>query len=165
MFLRRYRLIVVLAVPLGFVLGALLFVVMAFTGNPDWRAHLTVSEIGRNVVMYGLIGLVVAVCAAAGGVIAVTMKDRQFRRQRSVRIRWAAIGAAAGVVLLGIGSEIIASLARTSSGWGADMIYLMSFFLAVPAAIVAAALVAVAENRAARQLMPRTEITYDQSGA
>lgn len=164
MFLRRYRLIVVLAVPLGFVLGALLFVVMAFTGNPDWRAHLTVSEIGRNVVMYGLIGLVVAVCAAAGGVIAVAMKDRQFRRQRSVRIRWAAIGAAAGVVLLGIGSEIIASLARTSSGWGAAMIYL-SFFLAIPAAIAAAALVAVAENRAARQLMPRTEITYDQSGA
>lgn len=150
MFTRRYGEIAVLAIPLGFALGALLFVVIAITGNPDWRAHLTLGEFGRSIVTYGLTGVVVAVCALLGGGIAVAIRDRKFQCQRSVRVVWAAIGAATGVLLLGVVAEVVMSLGRTPSDWSGAVV--VSFFLAVPAAIAAAALVAIAENRAARPL-------------
>jgi hypothetical protein len=151
MFIRRYRLIAVLAVPLGFALGALLFGVMAISGNPDWRAHLTLSEVARSVGTYGLIGVTVSLCALAGGGVAVAVKDRRLQRQQNFRVLWAAIGATAGVLVLGVGTAILSSVGTSSGGWSGFIVY-VSLFLAVPAAISAATLVALAERGAAREL-------------
>ncbi|TFD04827.1 hypothetical protein E3T25_04745 [Cryobacterium sandaracinum] len=141
---KRYWRVAVIGLGVGFFLGAALFGMMAVSGNPDWRGYLAVEDVLRSTVSYGLIGLLVAAAAVVGGWASVALFDRRFERRPSMRVSLAAVGAAAGTMLLGSLAGIVDSV-QGSASW-LVVIVGIAFVLAVVAAIAAAVLVSHAER-------------------
>lgn len=142
----RYWRVSLIGLGVGFFLGAALFGIMAVSGNPDWRGYLTVEDVLRSTVSYGLIGLLVAAAAVFGGWASVALFDRRFERRPSMRVSLAAVGAAAGTMLLGSLAGIVDSV-HGSASWMVVIVGI-AFVLAVVAAITAAVLVSYAERHA-----------------
>lgn len=143
---QRYWRVAVIGLGLGFVLGAGLFAMLAMTGNPDWRAHLTGEEGLRSVTFYGLCGVVVAAASSLGAWASIALTDRALQKGPGARIRAAAVGAAAATIVLGLIVSVTISLADGSAGW---MLFLvaLSLLLAMLSAFAAAVLVSVREER------------------
>ncbi|WP_167139143.1 hypothetical protein [Diaminobutyricimonas sp. TR449] len=152
------RFIILCALPIGFVCGSLVFAYLALVGgNDSWRAYLTAPEALRLGTGNGFAGIVVAATALIGGTVAVALKDQRLRRPRSARIWWAAIGAAAAVVALGIAVEIAVVIMEPTAWLG--LFVLGGMWLTVPAGAIAAGLVALTERNA--KAPPTAEVSVD----
>lgn len=145
---KRYWRVAVIGLGVGFLLSSALFGIMAVSGNPDWRGYLTVEDVLRSTVSYGLIGLLVAAAAVAGGWASVALFDRRFERRPSMRVSLAAVGAATGTMLLGAIAGIADSV-QGSASWSVVIVGI-ALVLAVVAAIAAAVLVSYAERHSPR---------------
>ena len=143
MFLTRYRRIALQAPLVGFVAGAAAFGFVALTGNPDWRSYLTLADVVRWVLGYGLAGGAVGLVALLGGAAAVALADRRFQRAPNVRVSWAGVGAGVAILL----GCTVAGIIQADHRWFA--LYLMvGVVLGVLAGIAAATMVNRAEHRA-----------------
>jgi len=141
---KRYWRVAVIGLAVGFFLGAALFGIIAASGNPDWRGYLTVEDVLRSTASYGLIGLLVAAAAGVGGWVPIALFDRRFERRPSMRVLFAAVGAAAGTMLLGALAGIAVSV-QGSTSWMV-LIVGIALVLVPVAAITTAALVSYAER-------------------
>lgn len=146
------------AVPIGAVIGGVVggviwllpyFGAPSDARHPDgWGMLLSVLAAG------GGLGAVTAAAAAAGGFIGVAIRDRRLRRSALARKRAAAVGAAAGVVVLWLGFAAASELARSTGGGHFGPAWLVIAIAAPIAAIAADALVDRAERAAAAFLSP-----------
>lgn len=143
MFVTRYRRIALQAPLVGFVVGAVAFGFLALTGSPDWRSYLTLIDVLRWVLGYGLAGSAFALVALLGGAAAVAVLDRRLQRAPIVRVSWAGIGA--GVAIL-LGCTVV-GIVQGDRGWLA-MYVIVGVVLGIVAAIASAAMVNRAERRA-----------------
>ena len=130
---------------LGFALGAALFGVLVAAGNPDWRSHLTVEDVVRSVTFYGLCGVGVAAVSIVGGWISVAIIDRRIHKSPGTRVGAAAVGAASGTFVLGVGFTGVTSMLEGSGSW-AFVLMAIAVGLALLSGIAAAVLVAVREK-------------------
>lgn len=159
---KRYWRVAVIGLGVGFLLGAALFGITAVSGNPDWSGYLTVEDVLRSTVSYGLIGLLVAAAAVVGGWASVALFDRRFERRPSMRVSLAAVGAAAGTMLLGSPAGIVDSV-QGSDSW-LVVIVGITVVLAVMAATAAAVLVSYAERHASSSSVKAASPAPDVGG-
>lgn len=141
---KRYWRVTVAGLGFGFLLGVALFGVIALS-SLDWIAYFSWAEFFRSVFSYGLIGLLVAFAACAGGWLAVAMSDRRLEAQPSVRIRSSRYGAAIATVTFGILAGSLA--AGQELGSWLVVILGLTIALALVSAVAAGALVSYAERR------------------
>jgi len=142
MIIRRYWRIAVFAPVVGFLLAAVVAVVMTNggSGETEYRFWFVV----RSMANYGVIGLVIGAAALLGGLAAVAVFDRRLVKSVRARTALAAVGATAGVILL---SAVIATvLALLDDGVYAGITITFGVVLGVPAGIVAAVMVLYAER-------------------
>ncbi|WP_147391994.1 hypothetical protein [Amnibacterium setariae] len=102
--LRRYRLALVIALPAGLVLGALLGLGLSASSNEDTR---TIQWLLYTVPLGAGVGVATATIAALGAVTAVALQARRRPdNQLQPALGLIALGAGAGValVILGIGT-------------------------------------------------------------
>ena len=142
---RRYRRIALQAPLIGFVISAGLFQFVVLTSAIGRQAQTSVAEVLRSVLTWGLIGVIVAVAALVGGVIAVALADRRLRRAAIIRVSWAGIGAGLAV----LAASIVLGLVVSDSSWSVGYV-VFGTIASVVSAITAATLVNRAEQRAAR---------------
>lgn len=152
--IHRYWRIALMAPAIGFLLGAGVVGVMALGGNPQARAGETIDGALRAVLGFGAVGLVVSIAALLGGVVLVGCVDRHLVKSSGARAAWAALGAASGVLVLGIVFATVQGL--FGEGW-AYLIITFTLTLAIAAAIVAAFLVYRADRRNERDRPARVE--------
>ncbi|WP_104083944.1 hypothetical protein [Cryobacterium sp. Y11] len=143
MIIRRYWRIAVFAPVVGFLIAAVVAVVMTDfgSGETEFRFWFVL----RSMSNYGVIGLVIGAVALLGGLALVAMTDRRLTKSRRARAFLAALGATGGVVLL---AGIIASVLVTMD----DALYAgitigFGVVLGLPAGVVAAVLVRYADRR------------------
>jgi hypothetical protein len=143
MIIRRYWRIAVFAPVVGFLLAAVVAVVMTNggSGETDYRFWFVV----RSMANYGVIGLIIGVSALLGGLVAVALFDRQLLKSSRARTMVAALGATVGVVLLAAVVAIV--LASLDDGVYAGVTIAFGVVLGVPAGIVAAVMVNYAERQ------------------
>ncbi len=141
---RRYRRLAWQSPLLGFVVGATAFVLLALTGNPDWRSYLTPVDVAVWMLEYGLIGVAISFTAFLGGVLAVSVVDRRLERLPIVRVSWAGIGAGLAV----LAGCLAVGLVESAPGWLPGY-FMLGVVAGIGAAITAATLVNRAERRAA----------------
>ena len=153
MFVTRYRRIALQAPLVGFVVGAGSFGFLALTGNPDWRSYLTLVDVLRWVLGYGLAGSAFALVALLGGAAAVAIADRRLQRAPIVRVSWAGVGA--GVAIL-LGCTVI-GIVQTDRRWFA-MYVIVGVVLGIIAGIAAATMVNRAERRALDAASPKPSV-------
>lgn len=154
MIFRRFWRIAVFAPVVGFLLAAVVAVVMTNggSGETDYRFWFVV----RSMANYGVIGLVIAATAMLGGLAGVALFDRHLTKSSRVRTAIAAVGATVGVALL---AGIIALvLAMMDDGVYAGITLTFGLVLGVPAGVVAAIMVRYAEWRS-RPAKPRRSAT------
>ncbi|QPZ38618.1 hypothetical protein [Paramicrobacterium chengjingii] len=134
--LRRYWAIMVIALPLGAVLGVVTYLALF--------ASIGVALFGA--AMYGTIGAVVALSAVLGALVSGFALERHVRKSETVRIGVGALGAAAGVFVLGVVVTIVDKLTSSGSTGGEAFIF-VGTVLAIPASIVAAIMISCVEAR------------------
>ncbi len=139
---------------LGFLLGAAVFGVMAMGGNSQTRSGTTVESVARAVLGFGSVGLAVSLAALIGGIMMVACIDPHLAKTSGARTAWAALGAASGVLVLGIVFATVQG--RVGDNW-ASLIVSFTVVLAIVAGIVAAFLVYRAERRSERIRPARVE--------
>lgn len=130
---------------LGFILGVVLSGLLAATGNPDWRAHLTFVDAARSVFFYGFCGVGVAAASASGSWVSVWIVDRRLEKQPGTRIGAASVGAAVGTLVLGAVVSGVTAL-QGSASW-TMVLMVIATVLALLAGIAAAVLVSIREDR------------------
>jgi hypothetical protein len=140
--INRYWRVTVIGLAVGFLLGVAVFGAFLVSGNPDWRADLTVVSILQQSAVYGAIGLIVALAATIGGWVCVALFDRQLQKQPSSRAALAAVGAASGTLVLGLALAVV-DYASGFTSW--SILLPIIFVLAIAAAVAAALLVSRAE--------------------
>ncbi|WP_104129961.1 hypothetical protein [Cryobacterium sp. N21] len=155
MMFHRYWPIALLAPVLGFLLGTAVLGVMTMGGNPQARAGQTIEGVVRSVLGFGSVGLAVSIAALIGGVVLVACVDRQLEKTSGARSAWAALGAASGVLVLGIVFATVEGV--IGEGW-AYLIITFTLVLAAAAGIVAAFLVYRMERRSER--IPPTRVEH-----
>ena len=145
MMIHRYWRVLLIAPIIGFLLGAGVFGVMAIGGNPHTRAGQTIGDVVRAILAYGAVGLVVSVAALIGGYVLVACLDRHLTTSSNTRTVLAALGAAGGVLIVGIVLAVVLEMIG-DGGWS-YLLVIFSVVLAFAAGIVAAILVCRAERR------------------
>ncbi|MDJ0376498.1 hypothetical protein [Cryobacterium sp. PH31-L1] len=154
MMVHRYWPVVLLAPVIGFLLAAVVFVVMALGGNAWIRSGASVESVARAILFFGSVGLAVSLAALIGGIIVVACVDRPLEKTSGARTASAALGAASGVLVLGI---VFATVQGTIGESWAYLIITFTLVLAAAAGIVAALLVYRAERRSERPPPTRGE--------
>ena len=150
----RYWRIALLSPAVGFLLGAVVIGLVYLAGNPWARTHQTLENFVVAVLSVGTIGLVVGIAALLGGFVVVACIDRQLAKSSGTRTALAAVGAAGGVLLLGIVFATVQGVLAV--GW-ASLIIGLSVALAIAAGVVAAILVYWAERKSQRIRPERVE--------
>lgn len=142
MIIRRYWRIAVFAPIVGFLIAAGVAVVMtnAGSGETEFRFWFVVLSMAN----YGVIGLVIAVCAMLGGLAAVAVLDRHLTKSRRLRTFLAAFGAVVGVLLLSVGVAVALTLMDDAAYAGITIAFGLVFGLA--ASIVASVMVLYADR-------------------
>ena len=141
MMIHRYWRILLVAPVIGFLLGAGVFGVIALGGNPYTRTGQSAGDVVRAILNSGAVGLVVSGAALIGGFVLVGCLDRHLTKSSGTRTALAALGAAGGVLTVGIVLETVGN-----SGWS-YLLVIISLVLASVAGSVAAILVHWAERR------------------
>ncbi|TFD58887.1 hypothetical protein E3T39_10990 [Cryobacterium suzukii] len=145
MMIHRYWRIMLIAPVIGFLLGAGVFGVMAMGGNPHTRTGQTIGDVVPAILAYGALGLAVSIAALIGGFVLVGCLDRHLTKSSDTRTVLTALGAAGGVMIVGIVLAIVQETTGDDS-WS-YLLLLFSVVLAIVAGIVAAVLVCWAERR------------------
>ena len=142
MIVRRYWRIAVFAPIVGFLIAAVVAVVMTDAGNgeTDFRFWFVV----RSMSNYGVIGLVIGAVALLGGLAAVAIADRRLTKSRRLRATVAAFGAMGGVVLLSL--TIAAVLTMMDDGLYAGITIAFGLAFGAAASVVAAVMVLYADR-------------------
>jgi len=142
MIIRRYWRIAVFAPFVGFLIAAVVAVVMTDAGNgeTDFRFWFVV----RSMANYGVIGLVIGAVALLGGLAAVAIADRHLTKSRRLHSTAAALGAMGGVVLLSV--AIAAVLIRLDDGLYAGITIAFGLAFGAAASVVAAVMVLYADR-------------------
>ena len=153
MMVHRYWRTALMAPVVGFLL-AVVFGLVNLAGNPRARTGQTIEDIVRAILAFGAAGLVVGIAALIGGIILVACVDRQLAKSSGTRAALAALGAAGGVLILGIVFATVQGV--IGEGW-AYLIITFTVVLAIAAGIVAAFLVYRAERRSERTRPERVE--------
>ncbi|TFD51658.1 hypothetical protein E3T46_08225 [Cryobacterium sp. Hh11] len=154
MMVHRYWRIALVAPVIGFLLGAAVVGVMSLGSNPQARAGQTIEGVVRAILGFGAVGLVVSIAALVGGVVLVGCLDRHLAKSSGARTALAALGAAGGVLVLGIVFATVQGI--IGAGW-AYLIITFTVALAIAAGIAAAFLVHRAERRSERTRPERVE--------
>ncbi|MDJ0339374.1 hypothetical protein [Cryobacterium sp. PH31-O1] len=143
MIIRRYWRIAVFAPIVGFLIAAGVAIVMtnAGSGETEFRFWFLVLSMAN----YGVIGLVIALCAMLGGLAAVAILDRQLTKSRRVRTFFAAFGAVVGVMLLSVGVAVALTVLGDAAYAGITIAFGLVFGLA--ASVVAAVMMLYADWR------------------
>ncbi|SDN73668.1 hypothetical protein SAMN05216368_10744 [Cryobacterium flavum] len=143
MIIRRYWRIAVFAPFVGFLLAAVVAIVMtnAGSGETEFRFWFVV----RSMANYGVIGAVIAAVALLGGLATVALVDRHLTKSRWVRTSVAAVGATLGVVLLSV--VVAGVLSLVDDGAYAGITIAFGLVFGVTASVVAAVMVFYAEWR------------------
>lgn len=144
----RYWRIAAAAPVLGFLLGVSVFGLMAATASPEARSGRLIEYLVRSGLAYGGVGLLVGIAALLGGIIVVGSMDRHLTKPSGSRTALASLGAAGGVLVLGIVFATV-QWSNGAGGW-ATVIIGFSVALAIAAGIVAAVLVHRAERQSER---------------
>ena len=139
--IHRYWRILLVAPVIGFLLGAGVFGVIALGGNPYIRTGQSAGGVVAAILAYGAVGLVVSGAALIGGFVLVGCLDRHLTKSSGTRTALAALGAAGGVLTVGIVLETVGN-----SGWS-YLLVIISLVVATVAGSVAAILVYRAERR------------------
>jgi cytochrome bd-type quinol oxidase subunit 2 len=155
MMVHRYWGIALMALVIGFLLGAVVFGVVYLGGSPWARDGQNLEAVMRPVLSFGTVGLVVASAALIGGYVLVASTDRQLAKASGTRTALAALGASGGVLVLGIVFATV-QWAIGASGW-TYLLVMFTVALAIAAGIVAAFLVHRAERRSERTRPGRVE--------
>ena len=142
MIVRRYWRIAVFAPAVGFLLAALVAVVMtdAGSGETDFRFWFVV----RSMANYGVIGLVIGAAALLGGLAAMAMADRHLTKSRRLRTTAAAIGAMGGVLLLS--AVMAAVLAMMDGGLYVGITIVFGLVFGAASSVAAALMVLYADR-------------------
>lgn len=148
---QRYWRVAVIGLGLGFVLGAGLFGLLAATGNPDWRANLTIAEVARSVSFYGTCGVGVAAASVLGSWVSIWVVDRRLQKEPGTRIGAAAVGAIGATLVLGAFVSGTVALLQGTTSWTV-LLVVITIVLALLSGIAAAVLVSVREGRFPPQL-------------
>ncbi|MFU8945144.1 hypothetical protein ACLRGF_00250 [Mycetocola zhadangensis] len=156
MFVTRYRRIALQAPLVGFAVGAVGFGFLALTGNPDWRSYLTLADVLRWVLGYGLAGSAFALVSLLGGAAAVAVADRRLRHAPVVRVSWAGVGAGVAVLL---GCTLV-GIVQADLGWFGGYL-LAGVILGIIAGIAAASMVNRAERHALDEPRPKPRVDAD----
>ena len=143
--IHRYWRILLVAPVIGFLLGAGVFGVIALGGNPYTRTGQSAGGVVRATLAYGAVGLVVSGAALIGGFVLVGCLDRHLTTSSGTRTVLAALGAAGGVLMVGIVLGIV--LGTIGNGGGSYLLVIISLVVASVAGSVAAILVYRAERR------------------
>lgn len=134
--LRRYRSIMIGALPLGALLGLVTYLI-------------TFTYVGWSLIaalQFFLGGIVVAIAAVLGALLAVAAFDDRLRKSAGARAGMAGLGAGIGVILLGVVVSIIAYVTAVSPS-GGDLTVIIGMVLAVPAAILGTLMTWCVESR------------------
>ncbi|TFD70597.1 hypothetical protein [Cryobacterium sp. Hb1] len=145
MMIHRYWRILLVAPVIGFLLGAGVFGVIALGGNPYTRTGQSAGGVVSAILAYGAVGLVVSGAALIGGFVLVGCLDRHLTKSSGTRTVLAALGAAGGVLTMGIVLVIVSETMR-NGGWS-YLLVIISLVVATVAGSVAAILVYRAERR------------------
>ena len=142
MIIRRYWRIAVFAPIVGFLLAAVVAVVMtdAGSGETEFRFWFVV----RSMANYGVIGLIIGAAAMLGGLSTVAIVDRQCTKSRRVRTTAAAFGATGGVLLLSI--VVAIALTMLDDGLYAGITIAFGLAFGAAASVVASVMVRYAER-------------------
>ena len=142
MIIRRYWRIAVFAPIVGFLLAAVVAVVMtdAGSGETEFRFWFVV----RSMANYGVIGLIIGAAAMLGGLSTVAIMDRQLTKSRRMRTTAAAFGAMGGVLLLSIAVAIV--LTMLDDGLYAGLTIAFGLAFGAAASVVAAVMVRYADR-------------------
>ena len=142
MIVRRYWRIAVFAPIVGFLLAAVVAVVMtdAGSGETDFRFWFVV----RSMANYGVIGLVIGTVALLGGLATVAIADRHLTKSRRLRTTAAALGAMGGVMLLSV--TIAAVLSMLDDGLYAGITIAFGAAFGAASSVVAAVMVLYADR-------------------
>ena len=146
MFMARYWLVVGLALPFGFVLGVLVFAVLGAWGDVATVGPGTLVLLGAFA---GLVGTLAALAAVLGAIGLVRLADPGLKRGARARVSFAAAGAGAGVLVVGLLAGVFAGVAGTS---GVGLVPLVAV-AALGAAGIAAAATGVAEAQHRRTIV------------
>ncbi|TFB68410.1 hypothetical protein [Cryobacterium sp. Hz9] len=141
MIIRRYWRIAVFAPIVGFLLAAVVAVVMTDggSGETDFRFWFVVLSMAN----YGVVGFVIAAAALLGGLATIAMFDRHLVKSPRMRTTLAAFGASGGVVLLSVVVAVLLSMLDDGAYTGITIAFGLVF--GVAAAVVAAVMVHFAE--------------------
>lgn len=143
MIIRRYWRIAVFAPFVGFLIAAVVAIVMtnAGSGETEYRFWFVV----RSMANYGIIGMVIGAVAVLGGLSCVALFDRELTRSSRVRTLVAAAGATVGVIVF---SVIIAGvLSLLDAGAYAGITVAFGVVFGVASSVVAALMVLYAERQ------------------
>jgi len=143
MIIRRYWRVAVFAPFVGFLIAAIVAVVMTNggSGETEYRFWFVV----RSMANYGLIGMVIGAVAVVGGLVFVAMFDRRLTKSRRLRTLLSAVGASAGVVLF---SAVIATaLSFMDAAAYAGITIALGVVFGAAASVVAALMVLYAERQ------------------
>lgn len=141
---QRYWRVAVEGLGLSFGAGAAVFAVFALTGNSDWRAYLTIGEVARGLLSYGVVALLVGVAATVGAGLGVAAVDKGLAKPARSRALAVAGGAAGGILLLSSGLAVSESVRGNAASGGA--LAMLGVVLAIVAGLVAAGFAARAES-------------------
>ncbi|WP_105034461.1 hypothetical protein [Cryobacterium aureum] len=143
MIIRRYWRIAVFAPFVGFLLAAVVAIIMTDAGSreTEFRFWFVV----RSMANYGVIGSVIAAAALLGALAAVAIVDRHLTKSRRARTSGAAVGATLGVVLLSV--VVAGVLSLIDDGAYAGITIAFGLVFGVAASVVAAVMVLYAEWR------------------
>lgn len=142
MIIRRYWSIAVFAPFGGFLLAAVVAIIMtdAGSGENEYRFWFVV----RSMANYGVIGMVIATVALIGGLAAITLFDRPLTKRVRVRVALAGAGALVGVIMF---SFIIALvLLLIDAGAYATITLAFGVVMGAASSVVAALMLLYAER-------------------
>ncbi|WP_166982994.1 hypothetical protein [Paramicrobacterium fandaimingii] len=149
--MRRYWAIMVIALPLGAVLGVFTYLALF--------ASIGVELFGT--VMYGTIGVVVALSAVLGALLAGFALERHMKKSEAARVGVGALGAAAGVFVLGIIVTIVEKLTAPATNNGEAFIFIGAA-MAIPAGIAAAIMISCVEARLRSRSEKATALSWQE---
>ncbi|RLP75553.1 hypothetical protein D9V32_08735 [Mycetocola tolaasinivorans] len=145
---RRYWPLIVIAFPVGFVVGGIYGLVTVGVAN---SAQLVPTFVG-----FGFGGMLFAIPGVLGAFLAVLAGDRWLRRSLSVRVVCAALGAFLGVTLALLVLDIVLAVQHEGQDFSIGTILFVVMPVAgVPAAVVAGgAVIAWEWRRKPRETRP-----------
>ena len=156
---RRYRRIVVAAVPIGAGIGVALNLAVYLTGNPDYRLQGGFGAFLYTLTVGSAIGATAALCAVLGSIVSLLIWDRRVVRPSRSRTIAGAAGAGIGTLFLWITVGFVNALISPTAWQGFGVVGVIAVLGALIAAATAGTMIRMVEKRFERHEVESHDVT------